>query len=65
MGWQPPFVDAAGKKEVYDEVEDVTNRRMAQIYQSALTPAEADELASLSVAALATLKTSAPAPVGA
>jgi hypothetical protein len=65
MGWQPPFVDAAGKKDVYDEVEEVTNRRMAQIFQSALTAAEADELARLSVAALASLKSTAPPPVGA
>jgi hypothetical protein len=65
MGWQPPFADAAGKKDVYDEVEELTNRRMAQIFASALTIAEADELARLSVAALASLKASAPAPVGA
>ena len=65
MGWQPPFVEAADKKEVYDDVEDLTNRRMAQIFQSALTAAEADELARLSVAALASLKESAPPPVGA
>ncbi|BBY64218.1 SCO6745 family protein [Mycolicibacterium helvum] len=65
MGWQPPFVDAADKKAVYDDVEDVTNRRMAQIFGSALTAAEADELARLSVAVLASLKASAPPPVGA
>jgi hypothetical protein len=65
MGWQPPFVDAADKKILYSEVEDTTNRRMAQIFQSALTPAEADDLARLSVAALACLKASAPPPVGA
>ena len=65
MGWQPPFAEAAAKKDVYDEVEDLTNRRMAQIYESALTADEADELARLSVAALAALKASAPAPVGA
>ena len=65
MGWQPPFVDAADKKDIYDEVEDVTNRRMAQIFGSALTADEADELARLSVAALASLKSSAPPPVGA
>ncbi|WP_445167579.1 SCO6745 family protein [Mycolicibacterium sp. Dal123E01] len=63
MGWQPPFVEAAGKESVYDEVEDVTNRRMAQIFAAALTAAEADELARLSTAALASLKASAPPPV--
>ncbi len=65
MGWQPPFVDAAGKEGLYDDVEEVTDRRMAQIFQSSLTAAEADDLARLSVAALASLKASAPAPVGA
>jgi hypothetical protein len=65
MGWQPPFVDPTDKKVIYDEVENVTNRRMAQIFQSALTAAEADELARLSVAALAALKASAPPPAGA
>jgi hypothetical protein len=65
MGWQPPFAEAADKKAVYDDVEDVTNRRMAQIFESALTAAEADELARLSVAALTSLKASAPPPVGA
>jgi len=65
MGWQPPFAEAAAKKDVYDEVEDLTNRRMAQIYEAALTADEADELARLSVAALTALKASAPAPVGA
>ncbi|MBB3601304.1 hypothetical protein FHT40_000937 [Mycolicibacterium sp. BK556] len=65
MGWQPPFADAAGKEGVYDDVEDATNRRMSQIYEAALTAAEADELARLSVAALASLKASAPPPVGA
>lgn len=65
MGWQPPFAEAAGKEPVYLDVEDSTNRRMAQIYASALTPAEADELASLSVAALAVLKASAPPAIGA
>ncbi|BBY58224.1 SCO6745 family protein [Mycolicibacterium sarraceniae] len=65
MGWQPPFVEAADKRGVYDDVEDLTNRRMAQIYRSALTAAEADELARLSEGALASLKASAPPPVGA
>ncbi|MCX2931951.1 evbL [Mycobacterium sp. CVI_P3] len=64
MGWQPPFIDAADKKALYAEVEDVTNRRMAQIFRSALTPDEADELAALAVSALAVLKASAPPPAG-
>ncbi|GAY15922.1 evbL [Mycobacterium sp. shizuoka-1] len=65
MGWQPPFVDVADKKALYGEVEDITNRRMAQLIGAALTTAEADELARLTVAALAALKASAPPPVGA
>ena len=65
MGWQAPFADAADKSDLYAEVEETTNRRMREIVGSALTAEEADELARLSVAALATLKASAPAPVGA
>lgn len=65
MGWQPPFADAVGKQDLYDGVEGITNRRMAQIFESALSAVEADELARLSVAALASLKASAPPPVGA
>ncbi|MCB0939925.1 MAG: evbL [Mycobacterium sp.] len=64
MGWQPPYVDAADKKVLYGEVEDTTNRRMAQLFSAALSPAETEELARLSTAALASLKASAPPPVG-
>ena len=56
MGWQPPFADAADKRDRYDEVEELTNRRMAEIIGAALTAAEAAELATLSVAALAALQ---------
>ncbi|MCV7176806.1 SCO6745 family protein [Mycolicibacterium sphagni] len=65
MGWQPPYADANGKESLYAEVEDTTNRRMSQLFGSALTAAEAEELAELSVAALASLKASAPPPIGA
>lgn len=65
MGWQPPFVDAADKRELYDAVEDTTNRRMAQIVHSALTSAEIDEFARLSTEILDAVKANAPAPVGA
>ncbi len=57
MGWQPPYADVeASKKDRYAEVEDLTNRRMAEIVGAALTPGEADELAQLSTEALKTLK---------
>ena len=57
MGWQPPYVDVdPAKKDRYSEVEDLTNRRMAEIAEAALTPAEIEDLARLSVAALARLK---------
>ena len=61
FGWPEPFADGAGKKERYDEVEEATNRRMAQLLEAALTRDEADELARLSAGALATLKAAVPA----
>lgn len=65
MGWQPPHPDPSAKKDRYREVEDSTNRRMAELIGAALTQDEADELARLAAAALATLKANAPAPLGA
>lgn len=66
MGWQPPYPDGIeDKRDRYRAVEDSTNRRMTEIIGNALTPAEADELARLTTAALASLKSSAPAPLGA
>lgn len=57
MGWQPPYADVeASKKDRYAEVENLTNRRMAEIVGAALTPGEAHELAQLSTEALKTLK---------
>lgn len=59
MGWQPPYADVeAAKRDRYAEVEDLTNRRMAEILGAALTPGEAEELARLSTAALHTVKNS-------
>lgn len=59
FGWPEPFADGADKKDRYAEVEQATNRRMAEIFAAALTPDEADELARLSASALASLKASA------
>jgi len=57
MGWQPPYPDdTEAKRDRYVEVEDQTNRRMAEIIGNALSAEEADELAALSSAALAALK---------
>lgn len=58
FGWPEPLADGADKKERYAEVEEATNRRMAEIFADALTPDEADELARLSAGALESLKAS-------
>ena len=56
FGWSEPFADGADKKDRYAEIEQVTNRRMAEIFAAALDPAEAEELARLSTEALASLQ---------
>lgn len=61
FGWPTPFADGAGKKARYDEVEEATNRRMAEIFEAALSREEAEELAELSAGALASLKAAVPA----
>ena len=61
FGWPEPFADGADKKERYAEVEEATNRRMAEIFAAALTLDEAQELARLSAAALESLKAAVPA----
>jgi hypothetical protein len=61
FGWPEPFADGAGKKHRYDEVEEATNRRMAELFEAALSPDEAEELARLSADALETLKAAVPA----
>ena len=58
FGWPEPFADGRDKKDRYAEVEQATNRRMAEIFAASLTPDEADELARLSARALASLKAS-------
>lgn len=60
FGWPEPFADGADKKDRFVEVEEETNRRMAQLYEAALDPAEAEELAQLTTEALASLKASVP-----
>ncbi|MGW0162400.1 SCO6745 family protein [Mycobacterium sp. NPDC003323] len=60
FGWPKPFPDGADKKDRYDEAEQMTNRRMAELVRAALDPAEAEELAELCTAALATLKANVP-----
>lgn len=61
FGWPEPFADGADKKDSYAEIEQATNRRMADIFSAALDPAEAEELARLSTAALSSLKANVPA----
>ncbi|MCV7006168.1 SCO6745 family protein [Mycobacterium gordonae] len=58
FAWPEPYDDGSDKKDRYAEVEDTTNRRMAEIFGAALEPAEADELARLSAGALASMKSS-------
>lgn len=60
FGWPEPFADGADKKDRYAEVEAATNSRMAEIFGAALTLDEADELARLTSAALASLKANVP-----
>ncbi len=56
FGWPEPFADGADKKDRYPEVEQATNRRMAEFFAAALTPDQADEFARLSAGARASLK---------
>lgn len=61
FGWPEPFADGAGKQDQYAQIEQVTNRRMAELFAAALDPAEAAELARLSTAALESLRAAVPA----
>jgi len=61
FGWPEPFADGADKKDRYGEVEQATNRRMAEILAAALEREEADELARLSASMLTTLTANVPA----
>lgn len=63
FGWPEPFADGADKKKRYAEVEEATNRRMAEIYTAALDSDEIEELARLSAGALEHLKAHVP-PAG-
>lgn len=56
MGWRKPYPDGAGKEERLAEAEAATNRRMAEIVDLAVSGGELQELARLSVAALARIK---------
>jgi len=60
FGWPEPFADGADKKERFAEAEEATNRRMAEIFDAALSVDEARELARLSTAALVALKANLP-----
>ncbi|MDN4519047.1 evbL [Mycolicibacterium sp. jd] len=60
FGWPEPFPDGADKAERYGEVEEATNRRMAEILSAVLDGDEAAELAGLSAGALDSLKAAVP-----
>lgn len=61
FGWPEPFADGADKKHRLDEVEEATNRRMAELFEATLSRDEAEELARLSAGALEALKAALPA----
>ncbi|OBK22880.1 evbL [Mycobacterium asiaticum] len=56
FGWPEPFADGSDKRDRYAEIQDVTNRRMTEIFAAALNIDEADELARLGAGALTSLK---------
>jgi hypothetical protein len=60
FGWPEPFADGTGKKDRYDQIEQATNRRMAELFAAALTAEEAEELAQLSTDALASMQSAVP-----
>lgn len=60
FGWPQPFADGADKRERFAEVEQMTNGRMTQLFDEALSPQEAAELAGLSAAALDTMLANLP-----
>lgn len=60
FGWPEPYADGAGKQDRYAQIEQETNRRMAELFGAALDPAEAAELARLSTAALESLQAAVP-----
>lgn len=60
FGWPEPFADGAGKKDRYGQIEQATNRRMAELFAAALTAEEAEELARLSTDALASMQAAVP-----
>lgn len=60
FGWPEPYADGAGKGDQYEQIEQATNRRMAELFTAALEPAEAAELARRSTAALESLQAAVP-----
>ncbi len=60
FGWPEPFADGADRRHRYDEVEETTNRRMAEILSAVLSDDEIAELARLSAGVLARLRDVAP-----
>lgn len=61
FGWPEPFADGADKKDRYASVEEATNRRMVELFEAALDGDDIAELATLTTAALASLKAAVPA----
>lgn len=60
FGWSEPFTDGADRKQDYADVEEATNRRMAEILTAVLDGDEIAELARLSAGVLTRLRAVAP-----
>ncbi len=60
FGWSEPFADGADKADRYAAVEEATNRRMTDFFDSALDSDEIAELARLSTGALEWLRADVP-----
>ena len=60
FGWPEPFADGNDKKSLYEQIEEITNKRMAEIFSTALSLEEAQELATLSTDALTMLQANVP-----
>lgn len=48
FGWSEPWPDVSHLKAKREEIEELTNQKVAEIYAAALTPDEAEELAQIS-----------------
>jgi hypothetical protein len=59
FGWSEPFDHGADKKDRYAAAEELTNRRMTELFEAALSSDEIAEFARLTEGALSALKAAA------